>query len=191
LFPGNRGDQAALPYFTNPPESRDALAVIKFDYTVPLEKTMEFETVYHPNLQLELSEKREVWNTPGAFFVWMLVDGELAGESYGIPLASPTDFLDDLLVLPAREKENAVCCYSNTILPPFQKKGYGAILKAHWLGLAAGKGFDVVYGHARPGGSQALNAKFGAVFLEDLPNWFGSGEDYRKYRLVLDADSMS
>jgi hypothetical protein len=25
------------------------------------------------------------------------------------------------------------------------------------------------------------------VFLENLPNWFGSGEDYRKYRLVLGA----
>src|SRR5580698_7997761 len=97
--------------------------------------------------------------------------------------ASPTDFLDDLLVLPAREKENAVCCYSNTILPPFQKKGYGAILKAHWLGLAAGKGFDTVYGHARPGGSQALNAKFGAVFLAGFPDWYGTGEEYKIYRL--------
>jgi len=165
------------------------VAVIKFRYDVPLEETMEFESVYHPNLQLELSEKQEVWDTPGAFFVWMYVDEELVGESYGIPLASPTDFLDDLLVLPANEKENAVCCFSNTILPRFQKRSYGAILKAHWLGVAAGKGFDVVYGHARPGGSQALNAKFGAVFLENLPNWFGSGEDYRKYRLVLGRPS--
>jgi GNAT superfamily N-acetyltransferase len=167
------------------------VAVIKFDYAVPLEQTMAFESVYHPNLQLELSEKQEVWNTPGAFFVWMFVDGELAGESYGIPLSSSTDFLEDLFVLRATEKEKAVCCYSNTILPRFQKKGYGAILKAHWLGLAAGKGFNVVYGHARPGESQALNAKFGAVFLENLPNWFGSGEDYRKYRLVLNEHASS
>jgi hypothetical protein len=164
---------------------------IKFRYDVPLEETMEFESVYHPNLQLDLADKKEVWETPGAFFVWMFVDGELAGESYGIPLASPTAFLDDLLVLPASEKENAVCCYSNTILPKFQRRGLGAILKAHWLGIAAGKGFDVVYGHARPGSSQALNAKFGAVFLEDLPDWFGSGEDYKKYRLELKASARS
>jgi len=167
------------------------VAVIKFDYAVPLEQTMAFESVYHPILQPELTEKQEVWDTPGAFFVWMFVDGELAGESYGIPLASSTDFLEDLFVLPVREKEKAVCCYSNTILPRFQRKGYGAILKAHWLGLAAGKGFNVVYGHARPGESQALNAKFGAVFLENLPNWFGSGEDYRKYRLVLNEHASS
>jgi GNAT superfamily N-acetyltransferase len=167
------------------------MAVFEFKYDVPLEQTMVFESVYHPNLQLDLSDKQEIWETPGAFCVWMFVDGELAGESYGIPLDSPTEFLEDLLVLPANEEEKAVCCYSNTILPRFQKQGYGSILKAHWLGLAAGKGFDVVYGHARPGGSQALNAKFGAVFLENLPNWFGSGEDYRKYRLVLNSETTS
>ncbi len=163
------------------------MSTIRFRYDVPLEETMEFEAVYHPGLQLELEEKREVWETPGAFFVWMYVDGELAGESYGIPLSSRTDLIDDLLLLPVKEKENAVCCFSNTILPAFQGKGYGSILKAHWLGLAAAKGFGVVYGHARPGGSQALNVKFGAVLLENLPNWFGSGEDYRKYRLELGA----
>ncbi|HMD07706.1 MAG TPA: hypothetical protein VKH63_09230 [Candidatus Acidoferrum sp.] len=161
------------------------MAVIEFKYDVPLEQTMDFEAVYHPGLQLDLEQKQEVWETPGAFFVWMFVDGELAGESYGIPLTSSSELIEDLLVLPESEKEKAVCCFSNTILPAFQRQGYGAILKAHWLGLAAGKGFDVVYGHARPGGSQALNAKFGAVFLENLPDWFGSGEDYRKYRLVL------
>jgi GNAT superfamily N-acetyltransferase len=167
------------------------MAVLQFSYAVPLEETMAFESVYHPNLQLELSEKQEVWNTPGAFFVWMLVDGELAGESYGIPLASSSDLIEDLLILPDCEKAKAVCCFSNTILPAFQKRGYGSILKAHWLGLAAAKGFEVVYGHARPGGSQALNAKFGAVFLEDLPDWFGSGEDYRKYRLVINPKTKA
>ena len=50
------------------------MAVIKFSYDVPLGETMEFESVYHPNLQLELSEKQKVWDTPGAFFVWMYVD---------------------------------------------------------------------------------------------------------------------
>jgi hypothetical protein len=163
------------------------VAVIKFKYAVPLGQTMAFESVYHRNLQLDLSEKQEVWNIPGAFFAWMFVDGEIAGESYGIPLASSNEFIEELPGISETEKEKAVCCFSNTILPAFQRKGYGSILKAHWLGLAAAKGFEVVYGHARPGGSQALNAKFGAVFLESLPDWFGSGEDYRGYRLILNA----
>jgi hypothetical protein len=53
------------------------------------------------------------------------------------------------------------------------------------LGLAVGEGFEVVYGHARPGGSQALNAKFGAVFTGNFPDWGGSGEEYKMYRLAL------
>ncbi|HWO34840.1 MAG TPA: hypothetical protein VNO32_39105, partial [Candidatus Acidoferrum sp.] len=36
------------------------VAVIKFSYAVPLEQTMVFEAVYHPGLQLELSQKQEV-----------------------------------------------------------------------------------------------------------------------------------
>lgn len=160
------------------------MGVIKFNYDVPLEQTMAFEVVYHEALQLDLSEKTDILHLPGSIFVWMLVDGELAGESYGIRLASCAELigLSDLTDI---EKKTGIYCYSNTILPAFQKQGLGAILKAHWLGLAAGKGFDVVYGHARPGGSQAVNAKFGAVFLDCVPNCGGTGEDYRLYRLPL------
>jgi hypothetical protein len=161
------------------------VGVIKFNYDVPLEQTMAFEGVYHEALQLDLSEKTDILYLPGSIFVWMLVDGKLAGESYGIPLASSDEPIEGLSDLTDTEKKTGVYCYSNTILPAFQKQGFGAILKAHWLGLAAGKRFDVVYGHARPGGSQALNAKFGAVFLDCFPDWAGTGEDYRLYRLAL------
>ncbi len=82
-------------------------------------------------------------------------------------------------------RRKARSSYSNTVLPRFQNQGLRTILKAHWLGLAAGKGFEVVYGFARPGGSQALNAKFGAVFRSGFPNWDGSGEEFRRYRLAL------
>src|SRR5690348_855453 len=131
------------------------MGLIKFDHAVPLEQTMPFEAVYHKGLQLELSEKKEFWDAPGSIFVWMFLDGELAGESYGIPLANCDDPIEGLGDLNESEKETGIYCYSNTILPSFQKHELGTILKAHWLGLAAGKGFDTVYGHARPGGSQA------------------------------------
>jgi hypothetical protein len=157
--------------------------MITFSYDVPLEQTMAFESVYHEALQLDLAEKKEMWDTPGSVFVWLSVDGELAGESYGIPLASCDEPIEGLTDLTEGEKKTGIYCYSNTILPSFQKQGLGTILKAHWLGLAAGKGFDTVYGHARPGGSQALNAKFGAVFLAGFPDWYGTGEEYKIYRL--------
>ncbi len=146
---------------------------------------MAFEAVYHEALQLDLPGKRKFWHKPGSIFAWMLVDGELAGESYGFPPATSEEPISGLSELTDYERQVGIYCYSNTILPSFQKHGLGTILKAHWLGLAAGKGFDIVYGHARPGASQALNAKFGAVFLESFTNWAGTGEEYRLYRLAL------
>jgi hypothetical protein len=147
-----------------------------------MEQTMGFEAVYHEGEQLDLPRKQKLWQAPGSIFTWLFVDGDLAGETYGIPLASSIEGLTDL---PVSESAFAFHCYSNTILPAFQGQRLGTILKAHWLGLVAGKGFDTVYGYARPGASQALNAKFGAEFLSVLPNWCGTGEEYKMYRLVL------
>ena len=48
------------------------------------------------------------------------------------------------------------------------------------------RGFKTVYGHARPGGSKALNARFGAVFLDTFPDWYGTGEEYCLYHLALE-----
>ena len=158
------------------------MSAINFKYDLPLEQTMAFEAVYHEAEQLHLSEKKKIWDAPGSIFVWMLVDGKLAGETYGIPVVSSIAGLTDLT---DSEKRSGIHCYSNTILPSFQKRGLGTILKAHWLGMAAAKGFENVYGYARPGGSQSLNARFGAVFLGDFPNWCGTGEEYKLYRLVL------
>src|SRR5260370_40984626 len=98
----------------------------------------------------------------------MFVDGELAGETYGIPLESSiaglTDLTDD-------EKKSGIHCYSNTILPSFQRRGLGTILKAHWLGLAAGRGFESAYGSAPPGARQTLNARLRAVSPAHFPHW--------------------
>jgi GNAT superfamily N-acetyltransferase len=161
------------------------VGAIKFNYAVPLEQTMAFEPVYHQALQLDLSEKRRYWDLLGSIFVWMYVDGNLAGESYGFPITSCYEPIKGLSELTDGEKRAGIYCYSNTVLPSFQRQGLGTTLKAHWLGLVVGKGFDIVYGHARPGASQALNAKFGARFLDCFPDWYGTGEEYRMYRLAL------
>jgi predicted GNAT superfamily acetyltransferase len=161
------------------------MAVLRFEYDIPLEQTMEFDAVYPPGLQFELPEKRMIRQTPGAIFVWMWVDDQLVGESYGVPISNDDEPIEGLDGLSIADKQNAIYCYSNTILPRFQRRGFGDILKAHWLGLVVSKGFTTVYGHARPGASQALNAKFGAIFLGDFPDWYGTGEAYKMYRLAL------
>jgi len=156
--------------------------MIIFKYALPIDQTMAFEAVYHENQRLDISQKQQIRDAPGSIFAWMLVDGELVGETYGIPLESSIAGLTDLAV---SETKAGIHCYSNTILPAFQGQGLGKILKAHWLGMAAAMGFEVVYGHARPGLSQSLNAIFGAVFIDDCPDWSGTGEEYKLYRLAL------
>jgi hypothetical protein len=157
---------------------------LSFAYDLELERSMIFEPAYHEALQLALSQKRKIRDVPGSIFAWMFVGGQLAGESYGMPLSSSYEH-QGLSELSQAEKESGMYCYSNTVLSHFQRQGLGAILKAHWLGLVAGAGYDIVYGHARPGPSQALNAKFGAVFLAAFPDWATTGEEYKLYRLEL------
>ena len=158
---------------------------MKFRYDLHLEQTLMFEAVYPEPLQLELDEKQELWDLPGAIFVLMFLGQEIVGESYGIPLATAHREIEGLHDLDAAERKSAIYCHSNTILPAFQHRGFGMILKAHWLGLAAASGFQTVYGHARPGRSQALNARFGAAFVQNFEDWYGTREEYKLYRLAL------
>jgi hypothetical protein len=44
---------------------------------------------------------------------------------------------------------------------------------------------DIVIGHARPGGSLALNKEFGAMFSTQHPDWYGTGETYTFYEMPL------
>ncbi len=160
------------------------MAVIAFQSGVALEETMGFEAVYPEQLGMTLGAKRNLLKTPGAVVVWMFVDVALAGEAYGIPMVG---FVQDMEGAELVEDDPAqgLYCFSNTILPAFQGRGLGEVLKRHWLGMARERGYRAVYGHARPGASQGLNAKFGARFLGDFPDWYGTGESYRLYRLEL------
>jgi hypothetical protein len=151
---------------------------ITFRFHYPIERTMAFEREYHPNLRLKLPEKRELLLGKSAISIWMLVDGKLVGETYGVPWGAREE-------MPGFPRDpEAVYCYSNTILGRYQRKGYGAILKAAFIGRVS-RDFKRIYGHARPGASQALNKKFGARLGKTYKNWFDTGEDYRVYVLEL------
>lgn len=152
------------------------MGVIRFQHQPPdINLTMGFEAPYHPNLQYDEDEKGAMLSLPGLIGVWMSLDGELVGETYGLP----GPFTEDMIVC----DDETVYCYSNTVLRP--SLGLGSTIKAHWLGVVVGRGFRRVIGHARPGASQALNVKFGAVLGASWPNWYGTGETYRQYELTL------
>jgi hypothetical protein len=146
--------------------------IIKFSHDAPpVEELMKFEVPYLPGLQFTLDEKRDKLGE-GVIGTWMWVDEELVGEVYGQQ---------------DEDERKAIYCWSFTCIKP--SLGLGTILKANWLGAVStywNARYSWATGHARPGASQAIQAKFGAVFDGDAPDWFGTGETYKHYRIMLD-----
>jgi len=154
-----------------------------------LEQTMVFESVYHENLRLNLETKRELLARCGCVWLYDAGTQELIGETYGFSVRENLAFLegpeaDD--VYPFREQP-AVYVLSTTILPAFQGRGFGKVLKAFFLGTVSQAGFPLVLGHAREGRSVYLNRAFGATVHRAHPDWGGSGETYHFYTLRLDT----
>jgi hypothetical protein len=164
-----------LSSVSSEPSENSVLITFRFRY--PIERTMAFEKEYHPNLRLTLTEKRAVLRE--AVTIWMFNEGHLVGETYGIPLDGRGEIPQGCPLDP-----ESIYCYSNTVLSKYQSQGFGRILKAAFIGRVS-RDFRKIYGHARPGPSQALNASFGAEFLRTYKNWYGTGEDYRLYVLPL------
>src|ERR1700675_3785526 len=100
--------------------------VIKLKNDFPLEQTMAFEPVYHEAMRLDILEKTEIWNAFGSIFAWLIVDGGRGGETYGGPLTSHCELMEELGNLTETEKKCGIYCYSNTILPAFQNRGLGS-----------------------------------------------------------------
>lgn len=159
---------------------------IKFTDDVSLEDSVVFERVYPENLQWDIEEKQEL-KDDGVEFLYMIdaETGDLIGEAYFIPLDTMEDWPPD-----EEQKEdglepyygkNAMYAFSTTILPQYQGKGYGRILKSYCLGLWKGRGFDLAVGHARDGASLGLQESFGAKSIARFDDWYGTGETYNLY----------
>src|ERR1700721_2270989 len=125
---------------------------ITFKYDVPLEETMEFETVYHPNLQLDLADKREVWETPGGFFFWLFVVGGVGGGVFGLRCGKNYRKYRWFLI---QKKLNSVCREAQLIHAPGRTlwplaHSFGSPSR-RFVGVAAraGIGDFVFVGHRR------------------------------------------
>lgn len=163
--------------------------VLNFARDWDLEQTMVFESVYHENLRLSLEAKRALLARCGCVWLYEAGTQELIGETYGFSVRENFAFLegpeaDD--VYPFRE-EPAVYVLSTTILPAFQGRGLGKVLKAFFLGIVSQAGYSLVLGHAREGRSVELNRAFGATVHRAHPDWGGSGETYYFYTLRLNT----
>ena len=165
---------------------RTKTPVLAFARKWDLKQTMAFEAVYHPNLQMSLREKIALLKEAECVWLYDAVTQVLIGETYGLPVKKAFDedeegFAD---IRPYRNRK-AIYVFSTTILPGFQDKGLGRILKAFFLGVALQAGFPLVLGHARSGASVHLNEAFGASIGTAHPDWFDTGETYYFYTLAL------
>jgi GNAT superfamily N-acetyltransferase len=178
--------QAVQEAFPMPDPSERKL-VLAFAREWDLGQTMVFEAVYHENLRLSLEAKRELLARCGCVWLYDAGTQELIGETYGFSVRENLAFLegseaDD--VYPFREQP-AVYVLSTTILPAFQGRGFGKVLKAFFLGIVSQAGYPLVLGHAWEGWSVELNLAFGAAIHKAHPDWGGSGETYYFYTLCL------
>lgn len=150
---------------------------------------MVFERRYHPELAMSLAEKRDLLHERDALTVSMYEPGRrrLIGESYGVPVQAVLAEEDNEGKADLRPfaKRRALDVYSTTILKRYEDEGFGKILKAYVLGRAFEAGYRWVVGHAKEGGSVALNRRFGAEIRRRHANWFGTGDPYRFYVLNL------
>jgi len=152
--------------------------IVTFRTAMPLAQTMEFETVYEESLQLRLEDKAEI--VEHGIAVWMFVDGELAGETYGVSPARFDDEIEDCSPDPS-----VMYCYSTTLLPRFQKKRLSKVLCAYWLGLVKAAGYRVVAGHTTSPEMTAVKAFFGARFSTIHERWYGTPRTAHFYELTL------
>lgn len=165
--------------------------IIQFKESITIEDTLVFESVYPENLQFDLEEKRGLFSEPTVGSVYLLGDDNLIGESYFIDLHQMKDWgpdedqPDDGLVDYYTSPGETLYVYSTTILPEYQHRGFGRMLKTWVLSMAKARGYKYVVGHARSCGSMALNKSFGAKIERSFDNWYGTGETYHLYRIEL------
>ncbi len=156
--------------------------VVTFVTDVPLQQTMVFEDVYEPQLRMDIVSKFDV--VSNGIVVWMFVDGELAGECYGLSALIYGEYESDFEDVP-RDATDAIYCYSTTLLPQFHGRGLAKILVAYWNGLARGATFRRVFGHATSPAMVSVRAFFGATFGAVHPNWYGTKRSAHFYEQPL------
>lgn len=160
------------------------MSVIKFCASMPVQDTMVFESCYEDALQLASEDKTPI--LANGIAVWMLVDGELAGETYGIAPRSLAIIADEEIEDCDPEDDASIYCYSTTILPKFQGRGLARVLKAHWLGRVAERGFGRVVGHSTSPAMVNINREFGAFDLASHDNWCETERTAVFYEIILD-----
>jgi hypothetical protein len=161
----------------------------KDESILEVKNTMRFEYLFEPALRLEIEEKRKIFNH--AYAVWMFVNSELAGETFGISPAALYEYCDDEIPDTDKEDNCSIYCYTTSILKPFQGLHLAPVLMAYFAGYISGKLkprwiHDKIIGHTTTPRMKALRQMFGANFVgEPHKNWCGSERTAEYYEQRL------
>lgn len=153
---------------------------ITFQYTPPpIEETLQFESVYEDELQLGAEDKAQALKN--GIYLWMRVDGALAGEIYAMTCGDDEESLPDIDKYPC-----AVYLSSMTVLPRYAGKGLGRVLLSHFIGMMSMKPqwSDLVW-HATSESMDKLSDFFGADKGAVHQDWYDSGRTATFRRLAL------
>jgi hypothetical protein len=134
-------------------------------------KVCPFESIYEPELQMTMIDKRSFLRIRSALRVVMLVDGALAGEVFGATLSDISAWQYE----PIRKEEmdylDSFYVMATTVLPTYQGKGLGHTMVAYTNGLLSAK-YAVCTGHVTSPSMKAIRERFGAQFGPIIPNWY-------------------
>jgi GNAT superfamily N-acetyltransferase len=131
----------------------------------PIEDTDRFDAVYPEGLQVDREEREKIFNH--GYGVWLLVNGELAGEMYGLP-----SWVDDEGIPDMGDEDFYIGSF--TILPEYQRKGLGKLLFAYTL-AGSRESFQRISLHATSEGMNLVSDFFGLKTGPRHANWFGTG----------------
>ena len=156
-----------------------------------LRDTLVFDNLYEPELQMELFYKEGLFQTSSLVCTFMMIDGVLAGEIYGIRARDVGEDGEEVIPDSRESMWKEMYCYSFTVLPEYRYQSImmnvSMLMKQHWIQQVRTKGYRYIVGHATSSGAQRINAELGAVFYPDhnIENIFDSDRLGRYYELQL------
>jgi hypothetical protein len=163
--------------------------IVRFTSQVTVEESMVFESIFEPELQLDIEEKAELFNQCEVTF--MTVNGQLAGEIYSINvpdliLEGVEDPDDQKIIDDIKYIDDASYLHSTSILPEYRGLHLAKAFKAFHNGKLAGMGYKNVVGHSTSKEMHQINEALGAVHIRNHENWYETGRLSSFYVLKLD-----
>ena len=157
---------------------------IQFNHNVTIQDSMVFENIFEPELKYDTPEEKE--EEIGEFIrLYMFVDDKIVGEIYAADVEKLYEDEPDFADIDRYLGRKAVYLHSTAILPEYQDKGLGKILKAYFHGYLKGLGYEMVIGLSTSPQMNKVNDLFGVIWITEHENWYDTGRIAKFYEVKL------